>query len=56
MEAEGVRRRPPKMSDFRNKRNKNLCCAFHRDIDHDTEKCKDIKKEIEELIKQRYLE
>ncbi|XP_027173140.1 uncharacterized protein LOC113772850 [Coffea eugenioides] len=41
--------RPP------DKRNSNLYCLYHRDIGHETEDCNDLKKEIENLIRQGHL-
>ena len=35
-----------------NKHNKNKYCRFHRDHRHDTNKCYDLKQQIENLIKQ----
>ena len=33
-----------------NIRDKNKCCWFHKDHDHYTEDCWDLKEQIEELI------
>ena len=38
-----------------NKRNKNKYCCFYRDHKHDTDKCYNLKQQIENLIKQRKL-
>ena len=35
-----------------NKRNRNKYCRFHRDHRHDTDKCFDLKQQIENLIRQ----
>ncbi|XP_027090458.2 uncharacterized protein [Coffea arabica] len=46
---------PPEILGRREKRNPNLYCAYHRDVGHETENCNDLKKEIENLIRQGYL-
>ena len=43
---------PEKMKGDPNKRNKNKYCRFHRDHEHDTDECYDLKQQIENLIKQ----
>ncbi|XP_027156893.1 uncharacterized protein LOC113758061 [Coffea eugenioides] len=48
-------RTPPEILGMREKRNSSLYCAYHRDVGHETENCNDLKREIENLIKQRYL-
>ena len=42
---------PEKMKGDPNKRNKNKYCHFHRDHGHDTDKCSDLKQQIENLIR-----
>ena len=42
---------PKKMKGDPNKRNKNKYCHFHRDHGHDTDKCSDLKQQIENLIR-----
>nr|XP_027095930.1 uncharacterized protein LOC113715828 [Coffea arabica] len=48
-------RDPPEILRKRDKRNPNLYCAYHQDVGHETEDYNDLKKEIENLIKQGYL-
>ncbi|XP_071909636.1 uncharacterized protein [Coffea arabica] len=48
-------RTPPEIPWRRDKRNSNLYCAYHRDVGHETEDCNDLKREIENLIRQGYL-
>ena len=43
---------PKKMKRDPNKRNRNKYCRFHRDHKHDMDKCFNLKKQIEYLIKQ----
>lgn len=45
MEQQRLVRSPPKLSGTN--RDPNRYCAFHRDIGHDTEKCRELKKEIQ---------
>nr|XP_027088686.1 uncharacterized protein LOC113710036 [Coffea arabica] len=55
MEVEGLVGWPPKMGTPRNKRNQDRYCAFHRDVGHDTEGCRALRKEIEDLIQHGFL-
>ncbi|XP_071933541.1 uncharacterized protein [Coffea arabica] len=48
-------RNSPEIPGRRDKRNSNLYCAYHRDVGHETEDCNDLKREIENLIRQGYL-
>ena len=43
---------PEKMKGDPNKRNRNKYCCFHRDHEHDTDECFDLKQQIENLIRQ----
>ena len=43
---------PEKMKGDPNKHNKNKYCRFYRDHGHDTNKCYDLKQQIENLIRQ----
>ena len=43
---------PEKMKGDPNKRNRSKYCRFHRDHGHDTDKCFDLKQQVENLIKQ----
>ncbi|XP_027120344.2 uncharacterized protein [Coffea arabica] len=55
MEQNNLEKAPLKMFGSRDKRNSNLYCLYHRDIRHETEDCNDLKKEIENLIRQGHL-
>nr|XP_027093621.1 uncharacterized protein LOC113714021 [Coffea arabica] len=48
-------RTPPEIPGRRDRRNSNLYCAYHRDVGHETEDCNDLKREIENLIRQGHL-
>ncbi|XP_027182319.1 uncharacterized protein LOC113780742 [Coffea eugenioides] len=48
-------RAPPEILGRKEKRNSSLYCAYHGDVGHETENCNDLKREIENLIKQGYL-
>ena len=43
---------PEKMKGDPNKRNRSKYCRFHRDHGHDTDECFDLKKQVENLIRQ----
>nr|XP_027088778.1 uncharacterized protein LOC113710141 [Coffea arabica] len=55
MEQNNLGKAPPKMFGSRDKRNSNLYCLYHRDIGHEIEDCNDLKREIENLIRQGHL-
>ncbi|XP_027185199.1 uncharacterized protein LOC113783305 [Coffea eugenioides] len=55
MEQNNLGKAPPKMQGNRDKRNSTLYCLYHRDIGHETEDCNDLKREIENLIRQGHL-
>ncbi|XP_027102611.2 uncharacterized protein [Coffea arabica] len=55
IEQNNLGKAPPKMYGSRDKRNSNLYCLYHRDIGHETEDCNDLKREIENLIRQGHL-
>ena len=44
------------MNSSPNARSKKKYCHFHRDYGHYTDKCKDLKEQIEELIKKGKLQ
>nr|XP_027097533.1 uncharacterized protein LOC113717083 [Coffea arabica] len=46
---------PSEILERREKKNSNIYCAYHRDVGHETEDCNDLKREIENLIRQGYL-
>ena len=46
---------PGKLTTNPDKRSKDKYCRFHRDHDHNTKDCYDLKRQIEELIKERKL-
>nr|XP_027124090.1 uncharacterized protein LOC113740764 [Coffea arabica] len=48
-------RDPPGILGRREKKNLSLSCAYNLDVGHETEDCNDLKKEIENLIRQGYL-
>ncbi|XP_071928199.1 uncharacterized protein [Coffea arabica] len=55
MRQNQIGRNPPEIPGRRDKMNSNLYCAYHRDVGHETEDCNDLKREIENLIRQGYL-
>ncbi|XP_022150028.1 uncharacterized protein LOC111018300 [Momordica charantia] len=46
---------PERMNAPQSKRSKGRYCLFHRDHDHATQDCFDLKKEVKELIQRGYL-
>ncbi|XP_075636722.1 uncharacterized protein LOC142608957 [Castanea sativa] len=53
---EGALTFPSKLKGDLNKRSRDKYCHFHRDHDHDTADCYDLKQQIEALIKQGKLQ
>ena len=51
MEVREQLARPERMRTHPGKRNPNKFCLYHRDHDHDTEECIQLRDEIEELIR-----
>ncbi|XP_075670091.1 uncharacterized protein LOC142639838 [Castanea sativa] len=47
---------PSKLKGDPSKRSRDKYCCFHRDHDHDTSKCYDLKQQIKALIKQGKLQ
>nr|XP_027102744.1 uncharacterized protein LOC113723988 [Coffea arabica] len=55
MEQEGLSRPPRPLGGDKSRRDQGLYCAYHRDVWHDTEDCRHLKKDIEKLIKRGHL-
>ncbi|XP_071933287.1 uncharacterized protein [Coffea arabica] len=55
MEQEGLSRPPRPLGGDKNRRDQGLFCVYHRDVGHDTEDCRHLKKDIEKLIKRGHL-
>lgn len=55
MEPQNLGAQPPRMVGNKERRNFNLYFAFHKDIGHETGDYRDLKWEIENLIKQGHL-
>ena len=53
---EGALTFPGKLKSDPSKRSRDKYCRFHRDHDHDTINCYDLKQQIEALIRQRKLQ
>ena len=47
---------PKPLNTFSRKRDPKKYCRFHRDHSHYTDKCRDLKKQIEELIQRGKLQ
>ena len=50
--SEKMKGDPNKMKGDPNKHNRNKYCCFHRDHEHNTDECFDLKQQIENLIRQ----
>nr|XP_027118612.1 uncharacterized protein LOC113735828 [Coffea arabica] len=55
MEQEGLSRPPRPLGGDKSRRDQGLFCAYHREVGHDTEDCRHLKKDIEKLIKRGHL-
>ncbi|XP_071939126.1 uncharacterized protein [Coffea arabica] len=55
MEQERLSRPPRPLAGDKSRRDQRLYCAYHRDVGHDTEDCRHLKKDIEKLIKRGHL-
>ncbi|XP_071924104.1 uncharacterized protein [Coffea arabica] len=55
MEQEGLSRPSRPLGGDKSRRDQGLFCAYHRDVGHDTEDCRHLKKDIEKLIKRDHL-
>ena len=55
-DEEGALTFPGKLKSDPSKRSRDKYCRFHRDHDHDTVNCYDLKQQIEALIRQRKLQ
>ena len=53
---EGALTFPGELKGDPNKRSRDKYCRFHRDHDHDTANCYNLKQQIEALIRQRKLQ
>ena len=50
MEQEGLSQPLRPLAGDKSRRDQGLYCAYHRDVGHDTEDCRHLKKDIEKLI------
>ncbi|XP_071920768.1 uncharacterized protein [Coffea arabica] len=55
MEQQGISRPPRPLGGDKAQRDQGLYCAYHRDVGHDTEDCRHLKREIEKLIRRGHL-
>ncbi|XP_027174417.1 uncharacterized protein LOC113774040 [Coffea eugenioides] len=55
MEQEGFSRPSRPLAGDKNRRDQGLYYAYHRDVGHDTEDCRHLKKDIEKLIRRGHL-
>ncbi|GAA0186386.1 hypothetical protein LIER_33674 [Lithospermum erythrorhizon] len=54
MEKEKIRQRPNPIKGDPRTRDRNQYCRFHKDFGHDTNDCKNLKREVESLVSQGY--
>ncbi|XP_027101581.2 uncharacterized protein [Coffea arabica] len=55
MEQEGLSRPPRPLAGDKSRRDQGLYCTYHRDVGHDTDDCRHLKKDIEKLIRRCHI-